>query len=135
MLGLNTKRYKVFERQIEKQDKEYDVILLGPIKAIPSKHTCWDKITIKGSMTFGELIDYFAKEYECEVSVVECNGKSLLLQWSSSFKEKLGVKIEDEYEKISGTKIAENNLCLGITADMTDGETSAILPLVKYIFK
>jgi len=121
--------------KIEKEDKKYDQILLGPVKAIPSKWTCWDKITIKGSMTFGELIDYFLKEYDCEVSVVECNGKSLLLQWSSSFKNKLGVKIEDEYEKISGEKIIENNLPLGVTADLTDGVTSAILPLVKYVFK
>lgn len=32
-------------------DKEYDEIMLGPIKVIPDKFTKWNKINIKGPMT------------------------------------------------------------------------------------
>ena len=41
------------EPELPKQakDKDYDPILLGPVKAIPSNWTCWDKIDVNGPMT------------------------------------------------------------------------------------
>lgn len=32
-------------------DKDYDPILMGPVKAIPSGFTTWDRIDVKGPMT------------------------------------------------------------------------------------
>jgi len=32
-------------------DKEYDQVMLGPIKAIPPNWTIWDKIEVQGPMT------------------------------------------------------------------------------------
>lgn len=36
-------------------DKEFDPIMCGPIKVIPSKFTKWEKINIKGPMTVGDF--------------------------------------------------------------------------------
>lgn len=32
-------------------DKDYDPILLGPVKAIPTGFTVWDKLLVTGPMT------------------------------------------------------------------------------------
>ena len=48
---------------IKMKDKDNDLILLGPVKAIPPAWTILDKITIKKSMICQELIDYIMKEY------------------------------------------------------------------------
>ena len=40
------------------KSKEYDEILMGPVKAVPEGYTIYDKITIKkGSLTFQQLFD------------------------------------------------------------------------------
>lgn len=36
---------------IQAQDKDYDEVLMGPVKAIPPKFTTWDKIQVNGPMT------------------------------------------------------------------------------------
>jgi len=36
---------------IESKDKDYDEVLMGPVKAIPPNFTTWDKITVVGPMT------------------------------------------------------------------------------------
>ena len=33
------------------KDKDYDPIMMGPVKAIPPNFTTWDKIDDKGPMT------------------------------------------------------------------------------------
>lgn len=38
------------------EDKEYDEVMLGPIKAIPPKFTNWDKIDVKGPLTLEKLL-------------------------------------------------------------------------------
>lgn len=41
------------------KDKDYDPILMGPIKAIPPNFTVWDKITLEGPLTLKEIFDHF----------------------------------------------------------------------------
>lgn len=36
---------------IEATDKDYDEVLMGPVKAIPPKFTTWDKVIVVGPMT------------------------------------------------------------------------------------
>lgn len=33
------------------RDKDYDPVLMGPVKAIPAGHTTWDNIPVNGPMT------------------------------------------------------------------------------------
>jgi len=39
-----------------KEDSEYDVIMMGPVKAVPGKFSCWDKDHVNGPMTIGQII-------------------------------------------------------------------------------
>jgi len=120
--------------KIEMQDKENDPIMMGPVRAIPPKFSVWDKIEIKGSKTFRELIDHFDKTYDVEVSIIACNRITLLLTIGSDWKKKLDTKIEDEFITLSKSTPTVNYLVLEVSADCKDGAT-AILPIVKYIFK
>ena len=47
------------EPPIKAKDKDYDPILMGPVKAIPDGFTTWDKIQVKGPLTVRGLKDYF----------------------------------------------------------------------------
>ena len=84
---------------IQMKDKDYDPILLGPVKAIPPNWTVWDKITIKQSMTCKELIDYVKKEYNVVVSDITCGSVSIIQIFMPSSKARLSQKIEDVYNK------------------------------------
>jgi len=70
---------------IQNKDKEYDPILLGPVKAIPSNFTCWDSITIPGPKTLQEFIDYFKTTFNIELALVSC-GKCCIFNMYSSDK-------------------------------------------------
>lgn len=39
------------------KDKEYDVILMGPLKTVPKNFDTWTRITVKGPKTLQEVID------------------------------------------------------------------------------
>jgi len=73
---------------IKARDKDYDPFLLGPVKAIPKGFTVWDRITINGSHTFRQLLDYFMKEYGVDVQIVTCNGINLIQTFQPSAKAK-----------------------------------------------
>lgn len=44
-------------------DKEFDPIMCGPVKAIPSKFNKWKKIEVQGPLTVEELKNKFEKDF------------------------------------------------------------------------
>ena len=120
---------------IRKMDKEYDPILLGPVKAIPPVWTVWDKITIKKSMTCKELIDYIMEKYKVEVSIITVGSVTIIQTFMPSAKSRMNQKIEDIYNGNSKIKLDKNikSLYLEISGDI--GEATALMPTFKYIFK
>ncbi len=132
-LGVNIYLMTEPGPKIQMKDKEYDPILLGPVKVIPQGFSIWDKIEIKGSKTLGELIEYYDKTYNVDVSIIIAKGQTLYMNFSQSHKERLSTKIEQLYEKLSGKKITESYLILEISCDTKEGD-SAIMPTAKYSF-
>lgn len=60
------------------KSKDYDLIMVGPVKAVPEGHTIYDKITIaKGHLTIGQLLEILSKEHNLNVSMIAC-GKCAL---------------------------------------------------------
>jgi ubiquitin-activating enzyme E1 len=60
------------------KSKEYDEILMGPVKAVPEGYTIYDKVTIKkGSLTFQELFDHLKTELSINITMVACGAFSL----------------------------------------------------------
>lgn len=47
------------EPPIKAKDKDYDPILMGPVKAIPSGFTTWDKLLVTGPLTIQGFKDHF----------------------------------------------------------------------------
>ena len=120
---------------IKMQDKAYDELLLGPVKAIPPKWTVWDKIVINGSKTCQEFIDEIKKEYNVDISVITANNVSIIQTFMPSNKDRFGQKIEDIYKANSKVPLEDNKtyLFLEVSGDVDDA--SALMPLFKYNFK
>ena len=120
---------------IKMKDKEYDEMLLGPVKAIPPQWTVWDKIEVKGSMTCEEFIKYVKEKYNVDVSVITCNNVTIIQTFMPSNKDRNKEKIEDLYNKFSKKKLEEDKkyLWLEISGDIDDA--TALMPLFKYNFK
>ena len=118
------------------KDKDYDPILLGPVKAIPPNWTVWDRIDIKGPMTMREFIALMKKNYNVDTSIVTSKGVTLIQTFMPSNKDRLDRKIEDIFMTNFKYELKEsiNYLPLEISADTEDGST-ALMPLIKYNFR
>lgn len=51
---------------------------MGPVKAIPSKFSCWDKTIIEGPKTLGEICDFYKEKFQVEITMIAA-GKIMLL--------------------------------------------------------
>ena len=58
-------------------DKEYDPIMMGPVKAVPGKFSCWDKTMIQGPMTLGEILAWYEKNLSVTITMIAA-GKIML---------------------------------------------------------
>jgi len=120
----------------EHKDKDYDALMLGPVKAIPPNWTVWDKIIINGPMTFRQLMDKLKADYNIDVNIITASKVTLIQTFIKSNFERFDKKIEDVYNSLTKHPLSENAkyLVLEISADTEDGAV-ALLPLVQYNFK
>jgi len=62
-------------------DCEYDIMMMGPVKAIPGKFSCWDKTHLKGPLTLGQIVKHYKDEYNVEISMISFENIVLLNTW------------------------------------------------------
>ena len=120
---------------IKMQDKDYDPILLGPVKAIPPNWTVWDKMVINKSMTCKELMDYINEKYGVEVSIITAGNVTIIQTFLPAAKARMDQKIEDIYNANSKIKLGENDKYLNLEISGDIGDATALMPLFKYVFK
>ena len=135
-LGINSFINWKPSSPIKLKDKENDPIYLGPVVYIPPNHTVWDKIIISQSMTCKNFIDYFLEKYKVEISIITTGNVTICQTFMPSYKNIENKKIEDIYNnKSSKIKLSKNqkHLFLEISGDI--GDATAILAIVKYIFR
>jgi ubiquitin-activating enzyme E1 len=122
--------------KIQQTDKDYDPLMLGPVKAIPPKWTVWDKIVIDGPMTIRQFISHMQEKYSADVSIITSNQITLIQTFMKSNLTRLDHKLEDVYVQYSNQPLndAIPYLVLEVSADTLDGVT-ALLPLVQYNFR
>jgi ubiquitin-activating enzyme E1 len=122
--------------KIEHSDKDFDPIMLGPVKAVPPKWTVWDKIVINGPMTIRQFINLMQDKYEVDVSIITSNNITLIQTYMKSNQDRLDKKLEDVYVQNSKQPLNDSipYMVLEISADTVDGAT-ALMPLVQYNFK
>lgn len=117
---------------VVQKDKDYDVILMGPVVTIPKNWNTWSKIEIKGSLTLQQVIDEIKKEYGFVVSSFVCNSIQVWCSYMNSKNERLGMKMEDilvdiGFPPYEGKKYQEFSIS-GETDDMID----VYCPMLKY---
>jgi hypothetical protein len=52
------------------KDKDFDVIVMGPIKTVPKEWDTWSRIQIRGPMTLKQLIDEISTRYGFVISTM-----------------------------------------------------------------
>jgi len=65
-------------------DKDYDVVLMGPVKAIPPKWTVWDTIKLQDIETMQGLIDKMKEAYEINVSIIGAGKATIYNSYTNS---------------------------------------------------
>ena len=78
------------------QDKEYDEILLGPVKALPPKHNTWSRFDIQGPQTLKQIDEHVKASYGFKVSSVVLGKETLF----SSYEPKLDYHMDMTVEQI-----------------------------------
>ncbi|EAS04669.2 ubiquitin-activating enzyme E1 (macronuclear) [Tetrahymena thermophila SB210] len=118
------------------KDKDYDEILLGPVKAIPPGFTNWDKIDVVGPLTVQGLLDYFSQQYQVKLSIISV-AKICIYNSYAGDSERLTQDIAALYEKLNKAPISQFKKFLEITASgetLNDG-VDVNMPIVKYKYK
>jgi len=117
---------------IKNKDNEYDEVLLGPVKAIPSGWTKWDKIDIQGPKTLEEIFAEVKERYAVNLSLLYVGDSCSLYQYDTS-KDKLKLTPDQRYKEVTGTDYNSGSRFIEI---VVSGETldgvDAVLPPIRY---
>lgn len=117
---------------IKNKDKEYDEILMGPVKAVPPGWTNWDKIDIQGPKTLEAIFAEVKERYGVNLSIVTI-GDIMIYTAGMTSKERLKLTPEEAYKQVKGEDYNPIRKYIEITAS---GETldgvDAILPSIRY---
>jgi len=117
---------------IRMKDKDYDVIAMGPIKAIPNGFTSWDKIEIQGPQSLEQIFTHIKEKYAVNLSLVEMLG-ALIYSTGMTPKERLQMTPEEAFKAVKGETIQNHVRYLEIFASGdTDDMVDALIPVIRY---
>lgn len=121
------------------EDEEMNVIMGGPVKAVPQKWTIWDTIILdRGSMTLQDLMDWLKETYKVDASMISVGTLALYNGYLPKGKhnERLPRKIEDVHAEVNpqGTIAGRNYICLDVGAALIECGTDVTMPRIKYIY-
>lgn len=123
------------------KSKEYDPILAGPVKAIPEGYTIWDKVKLKGPLTFQQFFDHLKQQSQINVTLVSSGTFALYNGYLPGNKHaaRLARNIEDVYFELCGkdNPLPEGRtyLSLDIAGETLDDGADFSTPVVMYHFK
>jgi ubiquitin-activating enzyme E1 len=85
------------------KSKDFDVIVNGPVKAIPEGFTIYDKIVLEGPLTFQQLFDHMKNNFNIDATLVSSGKIALFNSYLPGKKhDPRRVRfIEDVYSEIS----------------------------------
>ena len=123
---------------IRTKSKDYDPIVMGPVKAYPEGFSTWQKLTIEGPCTLKEFIDAIQREHKLKANIVSC-GKTCIYNGylpKGKHADRLGKPLHSLFEEVSGTKIIPGRKYLAVEVSCEgeeDGSDYAI-PVIRYTF-
>lgn len=84
--------------------KEYDPIIMGPVRAKPEGFSTWNKVTIDiGDAKLGEFVEHLAREPGVEVMIISIGNACLYNAYLPKHKTRRSQKVTELYEQITGT--------------------------------
>jgi ubiquitin-activating enzyme E1 len=120
---------------IKMKDKEYDEVLMGPVKAIPQGWTKWDKVQVKGPKTLKEILEHFQSTYKVNVSILTVGESDVIYQSYLADKgvKRLGMTPDEAYKADTGKEIntSAKFMEMAISAEAEDG-TDVVMPPLRY---
>ena len=120
-----------FPPKVQK-DSEFDVIIQGPIKAIPANWNTWSRFDIYGPLTLQEMIDQIKKSYDFTMSTITIGNKTLFSTYIPSLKVNLNKKLEDLCKELEiNTYLGKRYEILSVSGE-TDDMTDVYCPYIKY---
>jgi hypothetical protein len=105
---------------------------MGPIKAIPSNWTKWDKIDIQGPKTFEEILKDVKEKYAVHLSLITVEGSYGLIQFDTA-PEKFKLTPDQRYKELAGKDYNTGSrfIEMEISGETLDG-VDAVLPPLRY---
>lgn len=118
--------------------KEYDPIMLGPVKAIPENWSIWDTLDKQGPMTVKQLQESFAESHNIDITLISAGKVCVYNQYLPGQKHapRLERTIEDIYREISEEPIPEGRhwLPLEFGGEVKESGEDFSMPTCKYNF-
>ena len=115
------------------QDKEYDPMLLGPVKAVPPNWTIWDKIKILEPITLGDFVEKMKQEYGVVLNMLTYGEVTLFSDYfvdAAEAKVRMPMKIEEVYKRVTKKDDLTGMMILGIGGE-AEG-VDVVMPPICY---
>lgn len=137
-LGVNIIVMSEPQPPMRTKSKDYDPIVMGPIKAYPEGFSTWEKLQITGPCTLGEFNQKILSEHKLKVNIVSC-GKTCLYNGylpKNKHGDRLAKLLHVLYEEVSGTKIIPGRRYLAVEVSCEGNEDGSdyAIPVIKYTF-
>ncbi|OMJ80020.1 hypothetical protein SteCoe_19844 [Stentor coeruleus] len=137
-LGVNIIVMSEPQPPMRTKSKDYDPIVMGPIKAYPEGFSTWEKLHVTGPCTLGEFNQKILSEHKLKVNIVSC-GKTCLYNGylpKNKHGDRLAKLLHVLYEEISGTKIIPGRRYLAVEVSCEGNEDGSdyAVPVIKYTF-
>jgi len=114
------------------KDKEYDEIVLGPVKALPPKYNTWTRIDIKGPLTINQVKDQVRKEYGFNISTMMVGKETLMSNYDPKVGEVLNKTVEQRAKELNIPFYKGKRYLMISIAGETDDMCDVMSPYIKY---
>ena len=120
------------------KSKDYDPIVMGPVKAYPEGFSTWVKLTVEGPCTLGEFIEKIKAQHKLKVNIVSC-GKTCVYNGylpKNKHGDRLGKLVHELYQEVSQTTIIAGRryLAIEVSCEGLDDGADYAIPVIKYTF-
>lgn len=121
------------------KSKDYDPILMGPVRMLPEDYTIYDKVVVKeGSLLLGQLFDWLKKHKNVNITMVSCGTYCLYNEYLPGNKhaDRKGKKVEDIFAAIDEKALpaGKKYLVLEVSGETLDDGADFQMPPVQYFF-
>lgn len=131
-LALNIYNFSEPLPPVIQKDKEYDEIVLGPVKVIPPKSGTWSRTQVKGPMTVAQLKDHIKQLLGINVSGIMARKKNFWNIYDPAVAARESKTIEEIAEEEGvGRQTGQKYFQLHLSAETDDG-VDVITPYLKY---